>query len=510
MASLFEFNIQNMIHYNQILEALLKRLSCLTHISIQKLFKNFKLILNKYYSPVMMRKFQLSFNNLELEQEYQHEMLELAKKGYHQFLSIFMIAIGILILDQIIKHNIPMILWFLSNELTIISFLCISLRNPLFKNNLQYHYYLFNFMACIIQHNDQLIYLDMIQQYCLSAHANINHIGASLMIILFISSRVFVQMASGYSLSSLGYLVFSLYIFIDQYQKAKFRRKLFLKSNRNNQLKLLIEEFIDDQVSILEKDEENIRFNIIILNKKLSEITDQFSQFLQKEVKLPQYKSNLLDYLYATTLQQESFICNYKNQNYQITYQYFMLKKQQVFLKTKLLGQKSNEQIKYKELNKYLLDKMHFQPYKFYQGKHILKMIQTKSFYFLFSSYSQYYQVDLEKISFQFLKQILKQNKLQLLGQALIQPFYSDKKLIIILIHLLKMMIKDKLISIQKNQEFYIFEFNAKQNISESQIKEVNKVLFHIGFGQIEKSPQIDQQKMSLILLDKNGFGRFN
>ena len=37
-------------------------------------------------------------------------------------------------------------------------------------------------------------------------------------------------------------------------------------------MELLIEEFIDDQVSIIEKDEENVKFNIVILNKNLSDV----------------------------------------------------------------------------------------------------------------------------------------------------------------------------------------------------------------------------------------------
>ena len=42
-----------------------------------------------------------------------------------------MIAIGVLIIDQKIKHNNPMILWFWSIELMIISFLCIGKLNML-------------------------------------------------------------------------------------------------------------------------------------------------------------------------------------------------------------------------------------------------------------------------------------------------------------------------------------------------------------------------------------------
>ncbi|KAM3134339.1 hypothetical protein pb186bvf_013624 [Paramecium bursaria] len=94
-----------------------------------------------------------------------------------------------------------------------------------------------------------------------------------------------------------AYLISGSYFIIDQYQQEKVQRKLFLKSYQ--QFELLIDEFIDDQVIILEKDEENVTFQNKILNNKLPEICNDFNLFL-KNVSIPQYKSKLQNYLYKS------------------------------------------------------------------------------------------------------------------------------------------------------------------------------------------------------------------
>ncbi|KAM3134309.1 hypothetical protein pb186bvf_013594 [Paramecium bursaria] len=493
---------------------------CAFVIDLYVLKFNYFQIYNKQIANIniqnnQMRYFRQTFTNKDLEREYQLEQLELTKKGYFQFQIIFITAMGILLVDQILKQNLAMIIWFILLEISTSTFLCLSYRYQTFLNYVHYHLYFFNLMGSISQILfSQCGFLNLLPfrayclQYCLLVFARCNHLGTSLVYLIFVATRVFVQIVNGSSLASIAYVTFNIYFFIDQYKMSKGRRKLFLKSQRNKQLELLIEEFIDDQVSIIEKDEQNVKFKTIILNKRLSEVADQFNIFL-RDVTVPQYKSHLQDYLYNSTKQRESILCYYKNQNYQITYQTFTFKKQQMFIKIQLLFQQINKQIDYKELYKSLITKMNFKPQKSYKGLYIIQKLYMNSFYLSFSRYYSYYHISQELISHQYLKHLFIKSKIQWMTQDFIQPFYSDKKLLYILVIKLKKIIKDDIIWIYKEKEFIRIVFFVKQIIYQEQLNQINKILYHIGYGQTEQTILNNQTQVTLILMDKMGLENF-
>ncbi|KAM3134326.1 hypothetical protein pb186bvf_013611 [Paramecium bursaria] len=462
-----------------------------------------------------MKYINLNFENKQLEKEFQLEILKQAKKGFLQYQLITILVNTLLVVDQIIKQNVVVVLWFSAIELTIGTFVYISYRWPTILNYVQYYYYNLDFFIGLLQicyhefsflnikQNDIQIYQDILLQFFLIYHSRYNYLGSALMFINFISIRVYIQMSNGYSTASMAYLCSGLYFIIQQYQQEKNRRKLFLKSQRNKQLELLIEEFIDDQVSIIEKDEQNVRFKTIIINNKLSKLADQFNLFL-KDLKLSYQKEQLLNYLYQTTKSREILICKHQQQTYQITYQTFQLRKIQIFLKIKPVDQQIRKIFNFKDLYKQIIQTVQFKPCKLYKGKKVMQTLYLKSFYQQFSKYYQFYQVDLEQVSEKFLMYLFSLNKLKWVANDFTISFHSDKKLLFILVFLIKRIIRTDILYIKIDQQMLQIDFNVSNKISQNYLTQINKILYHVGYFQLRKSIT-KQTRISLILLDCRG-----
>ncbi|KAM3134307.1 hypothetical protein pb186bvf_013592 [Paramecium bursaria] len=470
-----------------------------------------------YYS---MKYFKLSFDNDKLEQEFQSQIIKQATEAFSLYQSIFIIGTAILIVDSIIKKNLVMIIWLLKLQILQCSTLIISLIWPKTQKYIKFYYYYLDmalataqlyytkFYLVNLDQNDVQIYMDLLLQLFFLTQFRYNHIGASFMFIYFVSIRLYIQISNGFSLVSIGYVFSGLYFIIQQYHQEKNRRKLFIKSQRNKQLEYLIEEFIDDQVCIIEKDEQNITFKTIIQNKQITKSDFQFNQFL-KEAKIPSHKSKLLNYLYKSTKQKDSLICSYQSQSYQITYQSFTLMNQQLFIKIKLLDQQISKIVNYKKLYQYIIQNISLKPSKLYKGKTLVKTIYLMSFYYSFSKYYKHYKVKLDYVSELFLQYLFNKTKIQWIQNTSLKSFKTDKKLFYILFHLIKNITLDELLIFEMKQEMIYVEFIVNNDNFQNQLTEINKILYHIGYGETKQTTTLNQIRISMVLLDKNGLERF-
>ncbi|KAM3134342.1 hypothetical protein pb186bvf_013627 [Paramecium bursaria] len=461
------------------------------------------------------------FQNEDLERKYQKQILKQAINSFLRYQIIMTLVIFILLIDQIIKQNIIMMVWFSILFSTLIVALIGAYKWPVFYNYIKYYYQHLEVLIATLQifydefyflnisQNEISIYMDIILQVFLIAHIRFNFIQSSFIFIYFISVRVYIQMSSEFSLAPFAYLISGSYFLIDQYQQEKVKRKLFLKSQRNKQFELLIDEFIDDQMIILEKDEEQVKLKTKILNKKLPEIYNEFNLFL-KDVLIPQYKIKLQDYFYGLTIQQETLVCQYKNQTYQLTYKVFILKKQQTFLKIKLLDQQMKQLINYKNLYSQMIKNITFKPNLQYKGKNIIKYLKFQSFYYQFNRYFKYYRLEICKIRYGYLKYLFDKCRLSvMMAYDNVLEFHSDKKLLYLLVNLISNIITDNVLIIKIEQQMIEIQFNAQADIKENYIIEFNKILYHIGYGQMEEEQLANSKLLTMILLDKDGLERF-
>ncbi|KAM3134337.1 hypothetical protein pb186bvf_013622 [Paramecium bursaria] len=410
-----------------------------------------------------MHLFRQRFQNDELEKRFQNHTLKQAVKSFIHYQTLLMFVIAIMLIGQIIKQNIIMSGWFgLVMIQQIIAFI-LSFKWPPFNNNIKFYYqnieiliatsqifyYKFSFLE--MDHNDVDIYMDIILQVFLIAKIKFNYVESSLIFIYFISIRVYIQISNQFSLASFAYLLSGSYYIIDQYQQEKVKRKLFLKSQRNKQFELLIDEFIDDQVVILEKDEEKVQLIPKLLNKKLPELCDEFNFFL-KNALIPQYKTKLQYYLYQSTIQNETLVCQYKNQTLQLTYKVFILKK----------NQQMKQLVNFQDLYNYMIRNLTFKPNSQYKGKNIMKSIQFQSFYYQFTRYFKHYRLQIQKIRYEYLKYLFDKCRMSvMIANDNVIQFHSDKKLLFYLINLISNIITDKVILIQIEKQMITIQFNT-------------------------------------------------
>ncbi|KAM3133472.1 hypothetical protein pb186bvf_014476 [Paramecium bursaria] len=152
-----------------------------------------------------------------------------------------------------------------------------------------------------------------------------------------------------YTIFSVTFAFYGLFFFIDQYQKAKQKRKLFLKGQRNKLFEKLIKEFIDEKVCIIEKDEDNIKFNLIIINDRLKELSEDINLMI-KSLEIC-YKQSLQNYLYKTIKCREILLCKFKNRVFEVKYSRYIIKRCQIFIKIKEIYHNQHSLVNYKELS---------------------------------------------------------------------------------------------------------------------------------------------------------------
>ncbi|KAM3133432.1 hypothetical protein pb186bvf_014436 [Paramecium bursaria] len=472
--------------------------------------------------------FSLQFENIELEKKYQIQQQKYIKQSADR--QIYIISLGeiITILEIIKSMNYMIVLFSIGLLLMNVVMLCLIKKK---KIDVKYVILYFNTLCItgiltqtfyiqfsqIINFTESQLFvqLDIIHQFITLFNFGQSHITSSIIYVLFVISRVFIQVSYGYTYFSLTFLVFGLFYIKDQYEKAKQRRKQFLKSQRNKLLEQLIKEFIDEKVCIIQKDEDNVKFIPMIVNNKLQEFSSDINQIFQA-LKLCNYKVSLQQHLYKTLKEKETLLCSYKNQVYQITYQRFILKTCQIFIKIQHVYHNQPSIINYKELYLQFLSKI-----QQFERKHQLRCqlrnkLQSKLFLYWFKKYSFCYKVRIVQISIQ---QILVQKVFFLLqGQDSvdkcliikeifeldISEFNTDLLLLYLLLNQLRKCVVECQTKLFQIKDGILIEIQCliQQPIKQEWTYLIDKILYHIGIGVIKVDGLKNQTTLTIKLLN--------
>ncbi|KAM3133471.1 hypothetical protein pb186bvf_014475 [Paramecium bursaria] len=295
--------------------------------------------------------------------------------------------------------------------------------------------------------------------------------------------RVYIQISFGFTNLSIAFAIFSLFYIIEQYKKAKQRRKQFLKSQRNKLLEQLIKDFIDERVCIIEKDEKNVKFIPIIMNNQLQELSKDINVIL-KQLKLCNSKESLQQYLYKSIQEQETILCQYTNVVYQVIYQRFILKTCQIFIKIKQLYQNQSSIIDYKELYLRQLNEIQKIKQNTYCSKQMIK-VQLKIFVHWFKKYPFCYKIKAEIVDLQYL---FNASQFEIiLNDFLVSNISSDKLLIFLLLKSLTKIIKNRKVKVYQIKSGILIQVQGmiKEPVNKEGLCFINQILFHIGFVDV-------------------------
>ncbi|KAM3133410.1 hypothetical protein pb186bvf_014414 [Paramecium bursaria] len=443
--------------------------------------------------------FALQFQNYELESQYQGQQHKYIQKQSKYYIIILMIGKCISIIDNIRFSQYLMMSIAIAFILTETSLVYLIKTKRIDTKIIILYTNLLSFGSSLTQliiyyfrdffqlSNAQLyVQLDIIHQGITLFNYGQSHIDSSVLYIIFIVSKVFLQIQMfEYTSLSMTFSFYSLFYLIDQYQKAKQRRKQFLKSQRNKSLELLIQEFIDDRVCILEKDETNVRFISIMINDKIRKLTSDIDKMI-KQLKIQKSSIHLGNYLYTTQKNNETLLCKYKKQFYEVTYQRFVLKKCQIFIKIKQIYQDQYYTVNYKELYQKLqrdLKRLSQSSYRFINTSYILSKFNIQTII------RQLIYILVQKIS------SCLQIKDRVYKLALDQPVTqcsSDKLLLNLLFKAIEKLLMNRYIIMKENKNIITIDIYGEkiQNIQSDYLIFINKLLFHIGIGgcQIDES----------------------
>ncbi|KAM3133420.1 hypothetical protein pb186bvf_014424 [Paramecium bursaria] len=291
-----------------------------------------------------------------------------------------------------------------------------------------------------------------------------------------------------YTSLSMTFTFYSLFYLID-YQ-------------RNKSLELLIQEFIDDRVCILEKDETNVRFISIMINDKIRQLTSDIDKMI-KQLKIQKTNIHLGNYLYKTQKSNETLLCKYKKQFYEVTYQRFVLKKCQIFIKIKQIYQDQYYTVNYKELY-----------YKLFRE---LKRLSSSSYRFINTSYilSKFnIQITIRQLIYILIQKISSclQVKDRIYKLSLDQPVtqcQSDKLLLNLLFKAIEKLLMNRYIIMKENKNIITIDIYGDKIYKAHQdyLIFINNLLFHIGLGRCQvnesRNPQCHIQIKLLSLKQK-------
>ncbi|KAM3133436.1 hypothetical protein pb186bvf_014440 [Paramecium bursaria] len=442
--------------------------------------------------------FNLQFESQELEEKYQEQQQKYIKKSASQLIYILMIGELIAMIDNIFRLQLIMLLLGVLLVTTNIVMIYLIQKK---KINVRLIILFFNtncIMSIIVQivyiqfqsyfefsSQQLLVQLDVIHQFITLLNFGQSHLTSSTIYVLFIISRIYIQISYGFTSLSIGFALFCTFYIKDQYYNARQRRKQFLKGQRNKLLEQLIQEFIDEKVCIIEKDENNVKFIPVIINEKLQAFSSDINHTL-KELQVCNNRKSLVKYLYITDKEKETLLCRFKQQIFQITYQRFILKTCQIFIKIKQVNNPQTSVINYKDL----YHKQQNQIQKVLQNcqyaKSVLNKIQLNLFVYWFKKYYLYYRMKTEFINIQQIKKIMKSSQFDLISNDLVTSgINSDKLLIYLLFQYLKKCVQERQIKLNQIKSGILISVYGTNfmPINTDAIDLINKILFHIGIG---------------------------
>ncbi|KAM3133415.1 hypothetical protein pb186bvf_014419 [Paramecium bursaria] len=444
--------------------------------------------------------FSLQFQNQELEDKYQIQQQKYVKKSANYLLLILSIGEMMTTLDNIFNIQYVMMAFAFSLVMNNAIIYYLIKKKKIDAKIIIYYFNTMSIMSIFVQviyikfqdffkFTDAQIFaqLDIIHQFVTLLNFGQSHLISSAIYILFIICRVYIQISYGFTSLSVSFSIFCLFYIFEQYQKAKQRRKQFLKSQRNKLLEQLIQDFIDEKVCIIEKDEDNVKFIPIIVNNKLQELSSDINQIL-KQLKLCNNKCGLEQYLYLTTKEKETLLCSYNFQTFQITYQKILLKTCQIFIKIQQIYHHQSSIINYKDLyhkqQNYIqkIEKMN------YQTKIITNKLQIRLFVYWFNKYFLCYHIKQQLISIEQLKDLLIDSQFDIIYKDVeLSGLKSDRLLLCLLFQSLKQCLSQRQIKLYQMKSgiqiliYGILEVNQKEQL----ISFINKILFHIGVGNV-------------------------
>ncbi|KAM3129806.1 hypothetical protein pb186bvf_018100 [Paramecium bursaria] len=466
--------------------------------------------------------FTLSFQNEEFEKLYQQHLKKCVQKSANYYMMILFIGQCFALLDQIISAQYFLfmlygpfttfevyMIYLIHRQKIKVEYIKIYINLLSFTaSTLQLGYYYFDFLN--LSYSQNYVYMDIMHQFILLYNFGSSHFLSSIFFIYFLIIRVYIQISMGFTFLSLAFFIYGLFYITDMYQKEKQSRKQFLKGQRNKLFEQLIQEFIDDQICIIEKDEKNIQFIPIIINNKFKEFELDINTII-KEIIISQLKYSLYNYLYKINKNRETLLCNYKNQVYQITYWRIIQKKCQIFLKMQQVYSDKLTVVNYRDL--YLKQQQEF--YKkstqiiennissSKQFNQLIKQVKPSQFLYCFQKYYCLYKCKFELITFKYLEQQLSKRQIDF-KKLVMKPFHSDKSLLNVLLQVISQSMIEIQVKTTKRKSVLDFKFYGKIriNLIDKANLLINQILFHIGIGTCSIQNQLDGScliKMKLI-----------
>ncbi|KAM3134165.1 hypothetical protein pb186bvf_013683 [Paramecium bursaria] len=450
----------------------------------------------------LRKTFSLEFQNKELEQQYQCIMQKYMLKVVKYYILILIAVQCVAIADQILSRDHQLLFIFIPSLLINCLALYYITSQPSGIIYYQLYIGIISFLASnlqiaflhlkVFQISDTqfFVYLDLIHQFTLLFNFGQSHYKTSLLYIYFLVTRFYVHIQMGFTSLSIGFLLFSILFFIDQHYKAKQRRKQFLKSKRNKVLEYLIQEFIDEQVCIIQKDETNVKFVPVIINKKLREITEDINKLIQ-QLKIPVYKNNLQNYLYQSNTEKETLLCQHNQDIYEITYWKYTIKHQKVFIRMKKISSKCDQVVNYKQICQYYQKKLGSIKCQSQNVQRFVSQIRLNTFMFCFHKYYTLYKCNFQNYPYEKIPQLFESKGFKI-DSDVMKPLQTDIQLLNLLLNLIKTLMSEKSVFIQQKKNLWLINFYGRFQKNQHQVNQViqfiDKILFLIGYGSTQLS----------------------
>ncbi|KAM3127931.1 hypothetical protein pb186bvf_019967 [Paramecium bursaria] len=464
--------------------------------------------------------FTLQFQNKEFEELYQQHLKKCVQKTANYYMIILFIGQCLALIDQFLSRQYY--LFMLYCPVTTFEIYMIYLIHKhrlkveyitmyinllsLTASSIQLAFYYFNFLD--LTNSQYYVYMDIMHQFILLYNFGSSYILSSIFYIYFLIIRVYIQVCMGFTFQSLAFIVYGLFYIIDLYQTEKQHRKQFLKGQRNKLFEQLIQEFIDDQICIIEKDEDNIKFIPVIINNKFQMLSSDINKVI-KQINT-QYKQSLQNYLYKTNKNKETLLCHYKNQVFQITYWRIIQKKCQIFVKMQQIYNNKYSLVNYKELYDKQQKKLQHLSKQSQQAKQINQYLQASIFIYWFQKYYCQYKCKFELISFDYLEELFRKGQFDI-NKLFMKPIYSDKQLLRILLRIIEQTMAQVQVRVIQQKFLLEFKFYGKTQITSlnKAIQFINQILFHIGYGKCSIIKNQDESCLIKMKIMNNKHAKF-
>ncbi|KAM3134166.1 hypothetical protein pb186bvf_013684 [Paramecium bursaria] len=499
----------------------LNLLRLLNFIYVHYFFKKQEIIQNNQKSnnlySIQYSNLDLSNNNkkqwsLQLEDKYQNYSQRLFENSLNDYFTVQNIGLGFMALNWILRYNL------LPAILTTLCWIFNIIINTLFRRQewakpympmylilmsmawSSYQLLLLRIDLFQASYDDNLVALDVIQQFSNLFIIGQNHIASSLLYFYFVIIRIYVQSERGFSYISITFLVFSYFYVINQYRQTEAQRQMFLKTLRNSCFDHLIDSFIDQNVIVIQKDESNITFKEINKSKSMQVLCDQNIKQLLKLMIVPQYKTNLETYLYNTQQQNEKLICCLQGDIFKVTYEFVVFQKVEFFIKFTQIVIDKVCKLDYKYLYNYQKQCITKLLNNNQLSQQIDRKLQWKSLLFCFKHFYYGYHPVINQISYQ--QFLFESNLINVQTNVDMEYLKTDIILLKMLFKILQSIINYFKVQIYIQQDTISFKILGSRKQKKSKYEYlIDRILFHIGIGRLKVEEENDYIQVSFQIL---------